>query len=262
VLPSPEDVAFYREHGWWITPEAFLPDELLDAAVRGQERLYADDLDERIPEREGLGWQPSHGDDVLRKNDFASLQIRELGALVRHAPIAEAAARLSGSDEIRLWHDQLLYKPPERDGHAPVVGWHTDRQYWLTCSSREMLTAWVPFHDVDDEIGTLELVDGSHRWSDEASGLDFFGSDLDAQEARLGRPVTKVPARLKRGQVSFHDCRTIHGSGPNRSGEPRRALAIHLQTGDNRYTGESSHDLVALTGGDFTDPRWCPRLYP
>lgn len=261
MLPGPDDVAFYREHGWWISPEGFVPDDVLDAAARGQERLYADDLDRRIPERAGLGWQPSHGDDVLRKNDFASRLVDELDTLVRYPAIGAAAAALAGTDEIRLWHDQLLYKPPEADGRAPVVGWHTDRQYWGTCSSETMLTAWVPFHDVGEEIGTLEFVDGSHRWSREAHGLDFFGSDLETQEAGLGRPVTKAAARMKRGQVSFHDCRTIHGSGPNRSGEPRRALAIHLQTGDNRWTGSEGHDLVQLTGGDFSDPFWCPRLH-
>jgi ectoine hydroxylase-related dioxygenase (phytanoyl-CoA dioxygenase family) len=231
-----------------------------DDAARGQERLYAGDLDRRIPEREGLGWQPSHGDDVLRKNDFASRLVDELDALVRHPAIGAAAATLAGTGEIRLWHDQLLHKPPDEAG--AVVGWHTDRQYWGTCSSVTMLTAWVPFHDVDEETGTLELLDGSHRWSGDAHGLDFFGSDLETQEAGLGRPVAKAPARMKKGQVSFHDCRTIHGSGPNRSGAPRRALAIHLQTGDNRWTGEQGHDLVGLTGGDFSDPFWCPRLYP
>jgi ectoine hydroxylase-related dioxygenase (phytanoyl-CoA dioxygenase family) len=263
VIPTDADVALYREHGWWISPRDFIPDELLDGAARGQERLYAGELDTPIPGREGEGWQPGHGDDVLRKNDYASLMVDELGALVRFPAIGAAAARLAGADEIRLWHDQLLHKPPEDDHAAAVVGWHTDRQYWLTCSSTEMLTAWVPFHDCDEETGTLEFVDGSHEWSERATGLDFFSSDLAAQEAGLGRELRKVPAVLRRGQVSFHNCRTIHGSGPNRSGAPRRSLAIHLQPGDNHYVETGAHhSLDDLTGRNYADRRFCPRLFP
>src|SRR3712207_8462935 len=62
------------------------------------------------------------------------------------------------------------------------------------------------------------FLDGSHRWGHE--GLDFGASDLAAQEAQLaaeGRELRKVPATMRRGQVSFHHCLTIHGSGPNHS---------------------------------------------
>jgi ectoine hydroxylase-related dioxygenase (phytanoyl-CoA dioxygenase family) len=258
------DVAFYREHGWYVPPENLVPEELIAAAERGQDRFYAGDLDTPIREREGEGWQPQHGDGVLRKNDYASLMVRELGELVRHPAIAAQAARLTGADEIRLWHDQLLWKPPDAGGGSANVGWHTDRQYWQTCSSTEMITAWVPFHDCDEAMGTLQFIDGSHEWNVDGEGLDFFSGDLEAQEARLARPLRKVAAVLRRGQVSFHSCRTIHGSGPNRSGRPRRSLAIHLQPGDNRYVEGTTahHTLDELTGRDYADPRFCPRLYP
>ena len=35
--------------------------------------------------------------------------------------------------------------------------------------------------------------------------------------------------------MSFHHCRTYHGSGANRSDRPRRAVSLHLQDGDNEY---------------------------
>jgi hypothetical protein len=65
-------------------------------------------------------------------------------------------------------------------------------------------------------VGWLQFVDGSHEW-------DVAGADLDFQ---------KVVARLRRGQVSFHNCRTIRGSGPDR------------------------------TGRNYADLRFCPELYP
>ena len=46
------------------------------------------------------------------------------------------------------------------------VPWHMDRHYWQTCTSDRMLTAFIPFHDCDERMGTITMVDGSHRWTE------------------------------------------------------------------------------------------------
>src|SRR3712207_6379804 len=116
--------------------------------------------------------------------------VRELAGLVRWPGIGAFAAALAGAARVRLWHDQLLYKPA---GPAANVGWHANRQYWLTCSSTEMLTCWVPFHDCDERMGGVTFVAGSHRWP-EQRGLDFFDADLAAGETAFAAdgPVRKV----------------------------------------------------------------------
>lgn len=274
TLPTDEDVAFYRENGYWISPP-ILPDDVLDAAERGMRRHHAGDVDRDIardPDGAVWGWRPDDG-DVLRKNDGASLRIDELAALVHQPVLAACAARLAGADEIRLWHDQLLYKPSGADRQGNV-GWHTDRRYWLGCSSQQMLTAWVPFHDITEDHGPVMFVPGSHR-RDAGADLDFYDQDLTAlgRHSADGGP-RPVSATLRRGQVSFHHCRTIHGSGPNTSGEPRRSLAVHLQPGDNHHVtahrpdgGVAIHHNDRLTAGpdgvpDYADPVVCPRLWP
>jgi ectoine hydroxylase-related dioxygenase (phytanoyl-CoA dioxygenase family) len=261
-LPSDEDIIFYQEHGYWVSPP-ILPAGLLDEAGRGMRRHHAGDVDHEIPDT--WGWRPEHG-DVLRKNDYASRRVSELDRLVRHPAIAACAARLSGSSEIRLWHDQLLYKPPGPGGTN--VGWHADRQYWLSCSSEDMLTAWVPFHDITGQAGPLMFVPGSHRWR-ETRELSFFDQDLSTIETLLrAHGARPVAITLARGQFSFHHCRTIHGSGPNLSGEPRRSLAIHLQPGGNHYLAGATHandTLVATCPDgtpDYADPTLCPVLWP
>ncbi|HEY2671542.1 MAG TPA: phytanoyl-CoA dioxygenase family protein [Rugosimonospora sp.] len=271
ALPGPEDVAFYREHGYWISP-VILPDEVLDAAERGMRRYYAGDYDADPPGVGGFRPEDGHG---LRKHDYASLRVGELARLVAYPLIGASAAVLSGSPGIRLWHDQLLYKPVDDAGTPANVGWHTDRQYWLSCESDEMLTAWVGFHDVDEAGGSVSFMDGSHRW--DVTGLDFFAQDLALLEERLagqGHRLDTRPTRMRRGQVSFHHCRTVHGSGPNRGEYPRRSLAIHLQPAGNRWrrhvtaTGEPARHgndrLVHVVDGtpDYADPRICPTLWP
>ncbi len=52
---------------------------------------------------------------------------------------------------------------------------------------------------------------------------------------------------IPKGHMSFHHCRTYHGSAANRSGRPRRAISFHLQDGDNAYRPFtlSNGDVVA-----------------
>ncbi|MBA3847259.1 MAG: phytanoyl-CoA dioxygenase, partial [Planctomycetes bacterium] len=74
VLPSADDIAFFREHGWWISPR-ILDHALIDAAARDQQRYYAGERDGApaqyfAPE---WNWRPSDG-DVLRKSDYSTLE--------------------------------------------------------------------------------------------------------------------------------------------------------------------------------------------
>lgn len=274
LLPTDADIAFYREHGYWISPPA-LPDDILDAAVAGAEQLYRGEPDRTLPDgRRECGWKPDDG-DTLRKNDYSSLLVDRLAALVRHPYVAACAARLAGADAIRLWHDQLLYKPPQDPAGGANVGWHTDRQYWMTCSSARMLTAWIPFHDVDVAHGAVNFVDGSNRWEEDVV-LNFFDQDLSTlDELRTDHEIRPVPAEIPRGAMSFHNCRTIHGSGPNLRSTPRRSIAVHLQPGDNQFVHRTSPEGNAIHHGndvlvrvtsegvpDYTDRAVCPQLYP
>lgn len=137
-----------------------------------------------------------------------------------------------------------------------------------------MLTAWVGFHDVDETGGPVSFLEASHRW--DVEGLDFFGQDLSGMEAALvsqGYPFDLRSTRMKRGQVSFHHCKTVHGSGPNRGTVPRRSLAIRLQPLDKMWhshvlpNGEQArhgNDLLAGTVDgypDSADQRMCPLLW-
>jgi phytanoyl-CoA dioxygenase PhyH len=279
LLPSDEDVAFYREHGYFITPKV-LPEELLDDALYGVERYYSGERDTPLPISGGfLDWRPEHG-ERLRINDYVSLQNEELKALVRRPLLGAIAARLCGVPTVRLFHDQLIGKPVATGEAAPVIGWHVDRAYWRTCSSSQshMLTAWIPLVDCTPEMGPLEVIDRSHGWTANEWMRTFNDPDLDALERKIvadgGGEVRKVRFALERGQVSFHHGGMIHGSRENRGERMRIALTVHFQDGDNRYRQALDdkgrpllhvNDLLCRkdAGGnpDYTDPDICPVLW-
>lgn len=239
LLPDDADVAFYEANGYYVSRDGVLPDALLAAAREGAERFYRGERDAVLPFDRGFSnWKPADGDGQ-RNNEFVSLQKRELRALAVFPLLGAIAARLSRSPSVRVLDDQLVYKPSDpRDARRTVTGWHADRAYWATCSSDRMITAWIPFHSVEMDRGPLVVMAGSHRWPG-LQDVRFFNHqslrELEETFRAQGREVRVVPMTLRKGQVSFHNCWTIHGSYPNTSGHPRLAFAVHLQDRDNHY---------------------------
>jgi ectoine hydroxylase-related dioxygenase (phytanoyl-CoA dioxygenase family) len=225
-------------------------------------------------------WKPADG-DTLRINEYVALQNREIRKLLYQPVLSTIAARLVGTNELRLWESELFFKPPQRQSAKAAIGWHTDRAYWMTCTSEEMVSVWIPFHDCPLEMGPLTVVDGSHLWTDvdhnDPALRAVLNPDLDGREARLlegRRAVRKVAFELKKGQVSFHHTRLLHASGFNHSNRPRISVSLHMQDRDNRYRehlnerGErwtASQDRMcrptAQGTPDYTDPEICPVLF-
>ena len=213
LLPTDADVSRYRETGWYKSGKLFTDDEIADA-VESSDRFYAGEWSDPFSAKDRLAavrdgnFLPEPGTDHgvrLRKHDFASLLVPGLAALVRHPLIGAVAARLAG-DDVRLWHDQLLWKPVQEDGMKANVGWHTDRGYWKTCSSTDLLTAWIPFHDCDAAMGTITMVDGSLHWPDNTADLNFFSSDLDGLESKFNTGASrwlKYPSNCSKAKCRF-----------------------------------------------------------
>ena len=285
LLPSDSDVEFYAKHGWYLSKKLFTDGEV-DELVAASERYYAGERDRTLPLRPPklAYWDPSKG-DVQRHNDYVHYEHDGLAKLLRKPLVGAVAAALARADEIRVFQSTLIYKPPIADEPTNIVPWHFDKHYWSPSISDKMLTAFIPFHDCDEETGTITMIDGSHRWQeigrDDSMTRHFAerdGSDLErvlAENAAYNNAeVVKVPVDILKGHVSFHHCRTYHGSAANRSPRPRRAVSFHLQDGENAYrpfvlsSGEIlayNHDVLVrrLPDGrpDYSDPDFCPVLW-
>ena len=217
----------YGAEGQWTAPVLFTPAEItrfLDAT----ERVVAGRHRSGRAPMLCLPFEPGPHD--LRKIDNAWWADPDLAALATDVRLGEIAAALLGASSVRLWQDQLLYKPPGGPAET-TIGWHQDWASWDTVASHAaFVTAWVAFDDVDDDNGAMQIIPASHTWGLVPGASNFFGTDRDAQLARLGdgRAVESRSIVMRAGQVSFHHPLTFHGSGPNTSDRMRRSLAIHF----------------------------------
>ncbi len=222
---SAEQLDFYHQQGY----------------VSGVRLLDGAQVDTLLAELEGLS-DPKHPGHGLfhefhsnESGDPEHVLFHALGAwriepgfhdlLWNPALLAPAAQLVDGP--VRFWHDQLFCKPAR---HGGVVAWHQDYSYWTRTQPMEHLTCFIALDDCDEENGCLEYVPGSHHWglapiTGLANKMDAIQTVLSPQQKKIFRPV---PARLKRGEASFHHPLTVHGSRENRSRRPRRATVVNV----------------------------------
>ena len=158
--------------------------------------------------------------------------------------LGQLVATLAGwEDGARLAQDQVWAKPP---GAAPLV-FHRDSPYFMF-DPPDVVTVWLALDDMDEELGPLEYVRGSHRWGDGrvGSAKHFFQTNgghslLHSAAEREGIAPDDLDfvsmAGLEAGGISIHDGRTWHGSSKNRSkNRPRRGLGLHFVPANVRFT--------------------------
>ncbi len=160
-------------------------------------------------------------------------------ALVFNPKIAEMAAELTGAKELRLWHDQIQYKPKEQGGR---LHWHQDSPLWTTLQPKDaQITAWVALDDAEADNGCMYMIPGSHQWGNQQKELDKLPQGGQLPEEFEGHPLHFIMCPVKKGHVHFHHSLTWHGSGQNHSARPRRAIAIHLMTERTTYDAGGNH---------------------
>jgi hypothetical protein len=141
--------------------------------------------------------------------------------LVFSRRLARIATELLGSNGVRLYHDQALYKEPG----GGITPWHVDQYYW-PLASPATVTAWIPLQDTPVEMGPLSFASGSHRFPFLRDLSISDASEQVIQEAmdRERYPYVERPFEL--GDVSFHNGYTFHRAPPNRSRQARQVMTI------------------------------------
>ena len=163
--------------------------------------------------------------------------------------------------------------------------WHADRHYWQTCTSDRMLTAFIPFHDCGEQMGTITMIDGSHLWKDipgDDSTRHFAQRDRSELEELLhktaefnGAEVNADPDGHTQGPHELPPLPDLPRQRPQPQPMPRRAISFHLQDGENQWrayhkAGRHHGRLQQRRPGastpsagtpDYADPDYCPVIW-
>jgi phytanoyl-CoA hydroxylase len=243
ALPA-ESIAAYRRDGFVHVPDVLGEAEIANA------RAAAVELSSSMESLRYKGEPFTQLVNAWRRDE----RIRAVTLNPRIAALAEVLA----GGPLRLWHDQILIKQPQR---STATEFHLDAPYWPHTGARRWLTAWIALVDIPVERGCLTFLPGSQR------GDDFVSVDLenatalfDAVPGLRWRPRVTVP--LRAGDLTFHHGLTAHAAAPNLTDEPRVAHAVIYMDAAARYSG-APHvvtDPLELEPGQQFDHELFPRV--
>jgi ectoine hydroxylase-related dioxygenase (phytanoyl-CoA dioxygenase family) len=183
-------------------------------------------------------------DEFLATQDDGRFGIAETGAIsfAPHAVLRSAAARAAATlpaildlcadligPDVRLYWDQAVYKKPEKPRRFP---WHQDNGYTYI-EPQQYLTCWVALTEASVAHGCPWLVPGVHRQGTlrhryvEPLGFECFAEP----------PADARPAELGPGDAAVFSSLTPHLTGPNTTGEVRKAYIL-------QYAPEGAATLV------------------
>ena len=180
----------------------------------------------RVAERLEVLLREEHGDDVAgRFTALEQMWLRDdvMRAVALSPRLGGLAASLLGEPAVRIYHDNALSKEPGC-GRTP---WHHDAEHF-PLDTAQAVTAWIPVSAIPGQMGPLSFARGRDvRELVEDLEFDKVGTSYDAAVAARFRerdvPVEASPFAV--GEVSFHSALCFHTAGPNRTTQPRRALA-------------------------------------
>jgi ectoine hydroxylase-related dioxygenase (phytanoyl-CoA dioxygenase family) len=262
---SQQDIAQYRRDGFLVIENFLSPDELffwrtaLDEAVAKRNG-------NKMPDRKEVYGKGDDADKSYYDNVFDQLinlwqDNEKIKQVMLDERLGKMAAELSGSDGIRIWHDQALIKKP----WANPTSWHLDTPYW-SFSDRRALSIWVALDDATYENGCLFFIPGSyHQTTFENPGI---GKNMGAIFTTYPEFKTSksVAAPMKAGSCSFHNGLTIHGAHANMTPGYRRAMTCAYMPDGNIFNGTQnilSDDVVSRlkVGDPLNDDVLSPLIY-
>jgi len=206
--------------GWARVDSVFTGDQVDDMADLAHRLAVMQALDGDEPELVDTSEAGKVVPRKLAEPFFLSSRFRQF---LFSRDIAELIAPIIGPGA-DLVFDHIFMKPPL---FGAGKHWHQDAFYFDVDPPEGGVTVWVALTDAHERNGCLRYLPGSHK-----NGLlhhELPDNNPALAQADTGnldlQNAVAVPAR--RGDVILHSYRTLHSSGPNRSGDGRVGYASH-----------------------------------
>ncbi|WDE14270.1 phytanoyl-CoA dioxygenase family protein [Thalassomonas haliotis] len=246
----------YETNGFHIESKAIIADQVLSSARDGIKRVYNGEYNTGL-----APWAKIGSCEQLQRTAQVHLADRDIFNLITQSAIGEIAAQITGAQIIKIWGTQLYSKPPKVETQANV-GWHTDFQH-MPFFREGVITAWLPFIEVNKDSGAITYIKGSHKWPNVAKYLNAGIQDLGNVKSHFIRangehPWHEVPATVAAGGIAFHHKNMIHGSRANQGAVYRHAIAIGLLTEQAKFDNNvNDYGYRAILGNQD----YCPVIY-
>ena len=176
--------------------------------------------------------------------------------LMRHEKILDAVGDLIGPD-ILCWNTFFWIKEPFSE---TFVSWHQDLRYW-GLDTDNLVSVWLALSPATPETGCMRVLPGSHKGDLLPHTDEYKQHNLLTRGQEVAVKVDEAKAvamPLQPGEISLHNVRLAHASGPNQSKDRRIGLSMHyMPTRTKQTIGEwDSAALVRGTDrfGHFKEP--------
>jgi len=221
-------IAAYQRDGAVVVRGAFSTEQV---------RWARDAIDANLAHLSPRALRASDHDDGAFIEDFCNWnRLPAMERFVRDGPGARIAAALTGSKQIRLYHDHVLVKEP---GTRQVTPWHQDQPYY-NVDGFQNTSMWFPVDPVPVE-SSLRVVAGTHlgpwymprtfldeqaKWFPEDSLAESpdFDADLDADP----QAWNVLAWALEPGDAVFFNMLSVHGAGGVSGARRRRVLSVRF----------------------------------
>src|SRR4051812_15024157 len=245
---SPDDVAFFDEHGWIVVRDAIDPADVETLRERCLEIIERRDslaLDwawEKGTDKENRPFKILQSSPTLMWPDFND-------AIFRKWAVQYGSSLLGQT--VEFWYDQFLGKPP---AVSVETYWHQDEAYWGRNLDDKGITCWMPLHDVDERNGCMHFIDGGHH----DGVLPHHQPGNVQSDLLLCQPDTSraLACPISLGDVTFHHSKTPHMTTANTSESWRLAVTQHMQVPDSG--GEGDHYPWKVYVNQITGKRVVP----
>ena len=211
-----EQIGEFRENGHTITKGLLSPEEIAayHSVIRKSALKYNTE-ERKIEDRDTYGKAFLQIMNLWRKDE-------NVKKFVMSKRLAKVAADLLGVENVRIYHDQALFKEPG-GGSTP---WHQDQYYW-PIDTDNTITMWMPLVDINIDMGMLTFASGSQK-----KGSVFNYEISDESEIEFAEYVHENNFEISRaktmkaGDASWHTGFTIHNAPANKSGKMREVFTI------------------------------------
>ncbi len=236
-----EQKTFFEEEGYLVVENLLSPEGLVEcqAEILRLHKLAAE-LEAR-GENDHFQREPYAKDEsqaltkddklpVLRKAENTRQYSEVFRRLSVHPKLIQVVQNLIGHD-LLLFRSTLMFKPAF---HGSAHGIHQDSAYW-PMEPPMLVTVSIALNDATPENGCFKVIPQSHKW-----GLQSWGHIARKQDESLTDHEKldfskQIDVPLPAGSALFFHSLMAHGSGPNRSPNPRNTALYAYFSPQVRY---------------------------